>query len=74
MKSGTQIFEENMAREAGDAYLELLEAAKLALRTLNELTSDRFALGDDKPARDALGAAIARCESWHSRLPRKENP
>lgn len=39
----------------------LLAAAKLALNTLDNITSEEFSRGGDRPARDALNAAIAQC-------------
>ena len=39
---------------------KMREAIEFTLGLLDGLTSDRFALGDDKPARDKLNAAIGR--------------
>ena len=45
------------------AAKELLKAARLTLELLDDMTTDDFSLGADKPARDALSAAIKRARS-----------
>lgn len=40
------------------AVKELLEAARLTLELLDEMTTEEFSLGADKPARVALRAAV----------------
>lgn len=40
----------------------LLEAAKMTLAMLDNMTTEAFSMGADKPAREALRAAIAQAE------------
>jgi hypothetical protein len=44
---------------------ELLQAAKMTLALLDNMTSEAFSLGADKPAREGLRAAIAQAEGQY---------
>lgn len=55
---------DNILRDAAlvAAAPELLEACKFALQILSDITTEDFSRGADRPARDALEAAIATAE------------
>jgi len=50
----------DLAQAARDEHEDLLAAARLTLRLLENLTAEQYSRGEDQPARDALRAAIEK--------------